>query len=55
MANSDVSLETENVEKKLLQKELSQIKNQQLILARKQEILEKRKKEIEEKLINPAY
>ena len=53
--NSDVPMETENVEKKLLQKELSQIKNQQLVLARKQEILEKRKKEIEEKLINPSY
>ena len=53
--NSEVFMQTENVDKKLLQKELSQIKNQQLILARKQEILEKRKKEIEEKLINSSY
>ncbi|UCD60995.1 MAG: hypothetical protein JSV59_14275 [Flavobacteriaceae bacterium] len=53
--NSVVPMQTENVDKKLLQKELSQIKNQQLILARKLEILEKRKKEIEEKLINSSY
>ncbi|MGB5205877.1 hypothetical protein [Eudoraea sp.] len=53
--NSNVSMDTETIEKKLLAKELSEIKNQQLILTRKQEILEKRKKEIEEKLLNPGY
>ena len=55
VGNSNVSMDTETVEKKLLAKELSEIKNQQLILARKQEILEKRIKEIEEKLLNPGY
>jgi hypothetical protein len=53
--NSNVSMDTVSADKKLLIKELSEIKNQQLILARKQEILEERKKEIEEKLIKTGY
>jgi hypothetical protein len=52
---SNVSMHTESADKKLLIKELSEIKNQQLILARKQEILEERKKEIEEQLIKTSY
>jgi hypothetical protein len=52
---SNVSMDTESADKKLLIKELSEIKNQQLILARKQEILEERKKEIEEQLIKTSY
>lgn len=52
--NLNVSIDTESVEKKLLINELSAIKNQQIILARKQEILEKRKNDIEEKLLIPG-
>jgi hypothetical protein len=52
---SNDSIDTESADKKLLIKELSEIKNQQLILARKQEMLEERKKVIEKQLITAGY
>jgi hypothetical protein len=52
---SNISMDTESADKKLLIKELSEIKNQQLILARKQEMLEERRKVIEKQLITSGY